>query len=234
MSIRIRREGLRLPPKDPPAPEPEAKKREMEAAGMEVVEPHRPGRSFEVGGEIRRAAPPTAMPGAGGEDEKCRSARRTIANALFKDVGRSGSTLQHPSGLSFTLDPKVAHGEVRSPDGITVPLPEGHTTRHQADLHLELDNGARLVLDVLPSYANLETFKAHSFDALQLRRLDRCFSTLVFLRCPGTGLTQEQIEGLAHGYDYIFGIDEEHIHSEMKYNALRSRLGAWLRAAAGL
>jgi hypothetical protein len=233
MSIRIRREGLRLPRDAREGDTREASSPLDDApGGTEVVEPHRPGRAFEVSADVRRAAAPSGALAA--DDERCRSARRTIAQALFKDAGRSGSTLQHPSGLSFTLDPKVAHGEVRSPDAITVPLPEGHTTRHTAAIHLELDNGARLVLDVLPSYASLETVKAHGFDALQLRRLDRCFSALVFLRCPGAGLTQEQVEGLGHGYDYIFGIDEEHIHSEMRYSALRSRVGAWLKAAAGL
>ena len=240
MTIRIRKEGLRLPRKTPAAEDASSAVDgyvigggAVGAApgGSGVVEPHTPGRPLEVGAEVRRAAAPA--PASLEDDEKRRGARRAVMHALFKDVGKAGSTMQHPTGMTFTLDPKVASGDVRSPDAITIPLPEGHTTRHTADIHLELDNGARLVLDVLPSYARLESVKAHAYDALQLRRLDRCFSALVFLRCPGSGLTQEQVEGLGHGYDYIFGIDEEHLHSEMRYSALRGRVGAWLRAAAG-
>ncbi len=159
------------------------------------------------------------------------SALATLVQGLYRDLARQGSTLDAPSGVSFAVRDEQGPGEVRIRHPLPVPLPGGHATAHRADIVVELEGGATLVLDILNSKAELSHAKALAFDALQLRGVPTCFAVLVFVRVPGRGLTQEQVESIGHGYDHFFGIDEEHVQSELRYAALRSRILRWLAAA---
>lgn len=193
-----------------------------------VREPQKPGARLAEGPSL----PSGALPGARMDQGPVQGALLAVADALYKDIGHPGTILQTPKGIAFSVRRDVGTGEVHTHHTLTVPLPEGHTTSHPAAIAIELENRASLVLDVLPSHASLTEVKAHAFDALQFRRNSRCFTVLVFLRVPGPGLTQEQVESIAHGYDLVFGIEEEHARTEARYAALRSRIVTWLGAAA--
>ena len=156
----------------------------------------------------------------------------TLSDGIYREVGQAGSILQTPKGVAFSVRRDLAAGEVHSQRSLTVPLPGGHTTSHPAAIAIELENGAHLVLDILPSSASLTEIKAHGFDALQFRRNARCFTVLVLVRVAGPGIAQEQVEAIAHGYDLVFGVDEEHARSDARYAALRGRVTAWLSAAS--
>jgi len=159
-------------------------------------------------------------------------ARAVLAEALLRDFGASGTKVHEPKGgLHFLVHPKHGAGVVRTQHNLMLPLPEGHATSHAADLVIELENGAMLMLDIVPSSIAPTDMKALAFDALQLRRLDLAFSVLVFVRTPG-GMAQEQAQALGHGYDVHFGVSEEQLHSEQSFAALRARIGQWLKAAA--
>jgi hypothetical protein len=160
-------------------------------------------------------------------------ARAVLAEALYKDVGQKGSKMDHPTGMTFHVHPKWADGVVHTQKNVVVPLQAGHTASHQADLVVELDNRAQLVLDLVASSVSATEMKALAFDALQLHKLERCFTVLVYVRTPGAGLPQAQAEALGHGYDLVFGIDEADVHSELKFSGLRNRVQTWLAAAAG-
>jgi hypothetical protein len=160
-------------------------------------------------------------------------ARAVLAEGLYKDVGAKGSKMQHPTGTTFQIHPKWADGVVHTQHNIVVPLQAGHVAGHQADLVVELDNRAQLVLDIVASSITPLEMKALAFDALQLHQVERCFTVLVFVRTPGAGMPQEQAEALGHGYDLTFGIDEADVHSELKFASLRNRIQNWLAAASG-
>jgi len=156
--------------------------------------------------------------------------RATLAEAVYHEVGRPGSLLQHGGGIGFAVRPGLGDGEGRTNHRVLVPLPGGHVTAHQADLAIELDGGGLLVLDVLTSESTLGAVKAHAFDALQLRGVSQCYAVLVFVHGHG-GLEREQVESVAHGYDHFFGVAADHARDPTKYTALRSRVASWIKAA---
>jgi hypothetical protein len=156
--------------------------------------------------------------------------RATLAEAVYHEVGRPGSLLQHGGGVGFAVRPGLGEGEGRTNHRILVPLPGGHVTAHQADLAIELEGGALLVLDVLTSESALSAVKAHAFDALQLRGISSCYAVLVFVQGHG-GLEREQVEAVAHGYDHFFGVTADHAKDPTKYAALRHRVASWIKAA---
>jgi hypothetical protein len=158
--------------------------------------------------ELDDADEPEAFPLAvkGVED----AARATIAQALYHEVGKPGSLIAHPTGVAFSVRPGLGTGEARSHHRIHVPLPGGNGTNHLADLAIELDNGALLVLDVLTAQSSLSEVKAKAFDALQLRGLSQCYAVLVFVHGKG-GLERDHVEAVAHGYDHFFGVESDHV-----------------------
>ena len=158
------------------------------------------------------------------------SARATLAEAVYHEVGKPGSLLQHPSGVAFEVRPGLGQGNGHTNHRILVPLPGGHVTAHTADLAIELEGGAMLVLDVLTSESTLAQVKAHAFDALQLRGISSCYAVLVFVQGRG-GLEREQVESVCHGYDHFFGVGSDHARDATKYAALRSRVASWIKAA---
>lgn len=158
-------------------------------------------------------------------------ARSVLAEALFRDMGLQGTRVNEPKGSHFVVHPKLGAGLVRTIHNLVLPLPEGHATNHAADLVIELENGAILVLDIVSSTVTSNEMKALSFDALQLRRLDLAFSVLVFIRTT-SGLPQDQAQAIGHGYDFHFGVPEDHLHSEQAFTALRSRITQWVKAAS--
>ncbi len=159
-------------------------------------------------------------------------ARSVLAEALMRDIGHAGTRVQQPKGMHFAVHPKLAPGVVRTQHNLVLPLPEGHATSHAADIVIELDNGALLMLDIVSSSIAPTEMKAMAYDALQLRRLDLAFSVIVFVRTAGAGMPQEQAQAIGHGYDFHFGINEEQVHSEQSFAALRSRVSQWVKAAA--
>jgi hypothetical protein len=158
------------------------------------------------------------------------AARATIAEAVYHEVGKPGSLLQHGGGIAFQVRPGLGEGNGHTNHRVLVPLPGGHVTAHQADLCIELDGGAMLVLDVLTSESSLAAAKAHGFDALQLRGVSACYAVLVFVEGRGS-LTREQAEAVCHGYDHFFGVKADHARDSSKYAALRSRVASWIKAA---
>ncbi|MFO1532860.1 MAG: hypothetical protein ABR562_04045 [Thermoplasmatota archaeon] len=166
------------------------------------------------------------------ESDAVTLARSVIAEALFRDFGAPGTKMQHPRGGSFQVQSRFGEGVMRTQHDLLIPLPAGHVVQHTADLVVELDPRGLLVLDIVPSHVPLTDLKARAYDALQLRRIDRCFSVFVYIRAPGLGMAQGQAEAIAHGYDFSVGVDEEHVHSEAKFQALRTRVTAWLEAAS--
>jgi hypothetical protein len=158
------------------------------------------------------------------------AARATLAEAVYHEVGKSGSLLQHGTGVAFLVRPTLGEGNGHTNHRVLVPLPGGHVTSHQADLCIELDGGAMLVLDVLTSDSTLAQVKAHAFDALQLRGISSCYAVLVFLEGRG-GLSREQAESVCHGYDHFFGVPGDKATDTTKYAALRSRVASWIKAA---
>jgi hypothetical protein len=160
-------------------------------------------------------------------------ARAVLAEGLYKDIGQKGSKMDHPTGMTFHLNAKWADGVVHTQHNVVVPLQAGHVAGHVADIVVELDNRAQLVVDFVASSITPVEMKALAFDALQLHQAERCFTVLVFVRTPGAGMPQEQAEALGHGYDVAFGIDEADVHSELKFASLRNRIQTWLAAASG-
>lgn len=156
--------------------------------------------------------------------------RATLAEAVFHEIGKPGSLLRHPSGIGFVVRPGLGEGNGHTNHRVLVPLPGGHVTAHHADLAIELDGGALLVLDVLTSESSLGQVKAHAFDALQLRGISTCYAVLVFVHGRG-GLEREQVESVCHGYDHFFGVAADHARDPAKYTALRSRVASWIKAA---
>lgn len=158
------------------------------------------------------------------------TARATLAEAVYHEVGKPGSLLQHPTGVAFLVRPGLGEGNGHTNHKVLVPLPGGHVTAHVADLAIELEGGALLVLDVLTSESTLAQVKAHAFDALQLRGISSCYAVLVFVQGRG-GLEREQVESVCHGYDHFFGVGADHARDPTKYTALRSRVASWIKAA---
>ncbi len=179
--------------------------------------------------ELPDADVPVVAPASGSLHDV---ARATLAEAVYHEVGRPGSLLQHGGGIGFQVRPGLGEGNGNSNHRVLVPLPGGHVTSHQADLCIELDGGAMLVLDVLTSESHLAQVKAHAFDALQLRGVSACYAVLVFVEGHGRGgLTREQVEGVCHGYDHFFGVRGDDARDPAKYAALRSRVATWIKAA---
>lgn len=158
------------------------------------------------------------------------AARATIAEAVYHEVGKPGSLIQHPTGAGFLVREGLGQGNGHTNHRVLVPLPGGQATAHSADLAIELEGGGLLVLDVLTSESTLAQVKAHAFDALQLRGVSHCYAVLVFVQGRG-GLGREQVESVCHGYDHFFGVAADHARDPTKYTALRSRVAAWIKAA---
>jgi hypothetical protein len=214
----------------PLVPAPAGAQRSLDAVPDDdvVVVASMPGPRGRV--ELDDAEEPEAFPLVvkGIED----AARATIAQALYHEVGRPGSLLSHPTGVSFAVRPGLGAGEARSHHRIAVPLPGGNATTHLCDLAIELDNGATLVLDVLTSQSTLAEVKARAFDALQLRGLPQCYAVLVFVHGKG-GLERDHAEAIAHGYDHFFGVDGERAGDSAGFTALKARVVQWIKAASG-
>lgn len=160
------------------------------------------------------------------------AARATLAQALYHEVGKPGSLLSHPSGIGFSVRPGLGQGEAHTHHRIRVPLPGGNATTHVADVAIELENGALLVLDVLTSHSTIADVKARAFDALQLRSLPQCYAVLVFVQGPG-GLERDHVEAVAHGYDHFFGVAADHVADPARFTALKARVTQWIKAASG-
>jgi hypothetical protein len=158
------------------------------------------------------------------------AARATLAEAVYHEVGRPGSLIQHPAGAGFLVREGLGEGSGHTNHRVLAPLPGGQSTAHTADLAIELDGGGLLVLDVLTSESTLAQVKAHAFDALQLRGVSQCYAVLVFVQGRG-GLLREQVESVCHGYDHFFGVAADHARDPARYAALRSRVAAWIKAA---
>ena len=158
------------------------------------------------------------------------AARAVLAEAVYHEVGKPGSLLQHPSGVGFQVRPGLGEGNGNTNHRVLVPLPGGQSTSHTADLAIELDGGALLVLDVLTSESTLAQVKAHAFDALQLRGISSCYAVLVFVQGRG-GLEREHVESVCHGYDHFFGVTADNARDPAKYAALRTRVAQWIKAA---
>jgi hypothetical protein len=160
------------------------------------------------------------------------AARVTLREVLLGEVAKPGSRLEHANGISFEVRPGLGQGNGHSPHRVLVPLPGGHVSAHTADLAIELEGGAMLVLDVLASDSSLEQAKANGFDALQLRGVSSCYAVLVFVEGHGP-LRREQAEALGHGYDHVFGVPADHVRDPARYTALRARVASWVKAAGG-
>lgn len=158
--------------------------------------------------------------------------RSVLAHALYRDFGEPGSQMEHKGGTMFHIHSKWADGAVRTRHPFLLPLPAGAMVPHEAELHIELENKAMLGIDIVTSSVTIPEMKALAYDSLQMRRLDRAFSVLVFVRTPG-GMTQAQAESIGHGYDFHFGIDEAHVHQPERFSALRARIHTWVQAASG-
>jgi hypothetical protein len=158
------------------------------------------------------------------------AARATLAEAVYHEVGKPGSLIQHPTGAGFLVREGLGAGNGHTNHRVLVPLPGGQATAHSADLAIELEGGGLLVVDVLTSDSTLAQVKAHAFDALQLRGVSQCYAVLVFVQGRG-GLLREQVESVCHGYDHFFGVAADHARDGAKYTALRSRVAAWIKAA---
>lgn len=194
-----------------------------------VVVASMPGPRGKV--DLDDADEPDAFPLAvkGLED----AARAAIAQTLYHEVGRPQSLLTLPNGgVSYDIRPGLGAGHARSHHRVHVPLPGGNGTSHLADLAVELDNGATLVLDVLTAQSPLSEVKAKAFDALQLRGNPNCYAVLVFVQGKG-GLEREHVEAVAHGYDHFFGVDADHASDSARYTALKARVAQWIKAASG-
>lgn len=161
-------------------------------------------------------------------------ARATLLQSLFKDFGEEGTLLDHPHGQSFTLRSDVAEGAVHSNKTIRVPLPNGGSVSHTADIVVELDGDHTLYVDMLDSASKLSDAKAGAFDALQLKTAARKpFAALVFVRGIHANLAQETVEAVAHSYDYVFGVNEADVSLGAKFAAFRSELNRRIKSAVG-
>lgn len=213
----IRRDGIRTPtggpaPASAPAPAP----------SPPVAKPKRG----------TPPAPPSVPQAPTLDGDSVANARTVLAHALFREFGEPGTELRQPRGSMFTIASARGDGAVRTQHLVTIPLPSGHVVSHEADVVVELDNKAVLMVDVVASHTPPEAIKARSFDALLLRRIERSFSVLVVVRTPGPGIHADQLEAIAHGYDMHFNIDAANVVLESKFAALRARITAWLQAAA--
>lgn len=217
--MEVRTEALRQPAA-PPVPAPKgAKAKAVAAAAAKVA-------LAPTASESVRAPAPTL------DGDSLSLARAVLANALLRAFGEPGSELRTPRGTAFHVAKAHGEGVVRTEHLVTIPLPSGHVVSHAADLVVEMDSKAILVVDIIASHTAPEVVKARSFDALLLRRIERSFSVLVCVRSPGPGLAASQLEAIAHGYDLHFNVDAADVHLESKFAALRSRITAWVDAAA--
>lgn len=161
-------------------------------------------------------------------------ATRTLFDALLKEIGAPGSLLDHPQGRSFALAPDHGDGAVHSNYGLQVPLESGHTARHVANLVVELEGGRILYVDILDTRESLERAKALGFDALHFKNSTKKYhGCLVLVRGKLGGAPQGQLEAIGHGYQYVFGIDEENVSLGIKFAACSSELLKWIRRNAG-
>jgi hypothetical protein len=161
-------------------------------------------------------------------------ARTTLLQSLFKDFGEAGTLLDHPHGQSFTLRGEVAEGAVHSNKALRVPLPNGGSVSHTADILVELDGGHTRYVDMLDAASKLNDAKAGAFDAQQLKTAaQKPFAALVFVRGLHANLAQETVEAVAHSYDYVFGVNETDVSLGAKFAAFRSELNRRIKAAVG-
>lgn len=155
-----------------------------------------------------------------------------LLHGLYKEVGVPGSLLDHPTGHSFTLQSRYGEGAVHTHHGFLVPLGDGYSVRHEANLVAELEDGRTIYVDILGSHESVERAKALGFDALRLKNSGRrkFHGALVYVRFRHAGMPQEQVEAIAEGYDYVFGISTDDTRLFLKYAALKSELVKWLRS----
>lgn len=162
--------------------------------------------------------------------EAATAATQTVLNLLFKEFGRPGSLLDHPKGQSFALASDYGEGAVHSHHGIFVPLGQGRSVRHDANVVVELEGSRTLFVDILEGHDPMDRFKAHGFDALHLKNAKRSFhGCLVLVRTSTGGQLREVVEAVCHGYDYVFGVDEADVRLGIKFAALKSEILKWLR-----
>ena len=179
-----------------------------------------------------RAAQPAAKlaPPVVPRSELAATATTALLLSLFKEAGVEGTLLDHPTGQSFTLSKKFGDGAVHSNHAIFVPLTDGRSVRHEANLVAELEDGRILFVDVLDGHESLERAKALGFDALHLRNgPKKVFGCLVFVRPTLGALQQGQVEAIGHGYHYVFGIDEHDVPLGIKFAACQSEILKWIR-----
>lgn len=188
----------------------------------------------EAAADVQRASAGTREGGATSKRMEDRStsewARRVLGDALMRRIGRPGTQLEG-THMSFEIAPERGHGVVRAPHTVLAPLPDGHALPHEADICIELDNGALLVLDIASSGQSMAELKARAYDAAQMLRMAQCFSVQVFVRSDAGGVSQEMAEALGHDYDHHFSIREEDVLQEAKFAALIARIEGWLSAA---
>lgn len=200
--------------------------------GNKVTIVHQPAKSAAAPEKTLPAAQPHphAVPPAAGatapKEAPTSLARSTLFDALMKDVGQPGSVLQHPHGQSFTVRADLGEGAVHTRRTLMVPLPKGGSVPHTADIALELESGDAVYVDILDSNARLQDLKAHAFDAMLLKQNARGghFAVLVLVRLPHPLHSQDLVEAIAHGYDYVFGVDETNVALANKFAACKSEI----------
>lgn len=183
---------------------------------------------------VLKATPPpeaatAAHPPVPSPDSIVAAARTTLLETLFKEVGENGSLLDHPLGQTFNIRSDAGEGAVHTNKNLMVPLGEGRSVSHPADLLIELEHGGTLFVDIVDAHGRLDDLKAKGFDAIHLKSaLKKPFGILIFVRAKTGGVLQEQAEAIAHGYAYVFGIDEENVVLPPKFAACKSEILKWL------
>lgn len=160
-------------------------------------------------------------------------ARSTLMEALFHDVGRAGSLLEHPKGNSFTLQPGLPEGAVHSNRTVQVPMPNGASVPHTVDIAVELEPGPVVHVDILDGQSTLAELKAAAFDVQHFKkRHGGLHCILVHVRSPHALLSREALDAVAHPYDYAFGVDEADVHLGSKFAACRAEVLKRIRGGA--
>lgn len=195
-----------------------------------AVRKPRPAKRPSKSAAARSVGPPKTVP-AVPEQGSTERARSTLLEAVYREAGVQGSRLEHPNGVSFDIHSEHHECVIHSPERIVVPLTEGRTTSHVADLVAQVEHRLALYVDITTSRTDLGHIKALGYDAIHLRQAaQQPFRILVVVRTQTKRLEQAQIEAVAHAYDYVFGIDESVLGEPDKFAACRSEILSRLKA----
>lgn len=153
-------------------------------------------------------------------------ARRALLRVLYRDFGVPGSYREAATGDSFDLQPAYGDGVVETDHRVAVPLPGGGITWHTLAVAVVVRE--RWVgIDFVRAAEGSEPLKARAFDLLHLKAAKPgSEAVLVLLRnsTGGKGVGREEVDAVAYGYDYVFGMDETDADSDGAFNALRADL----------